>query len=71
MKKYDIPIRWESYRRYPVQAENLQEAVKIALKQFLAEPDPDYINDSFEIDEITEEEVPDETFDINQIIQEL
>jgi len=71
MKEYSIPITWQSYRRYLVQAENLQEAVKIALKQFLAEPDEQYINDSFEIDSIIDDEVSDETFDINQIIQEL
>ena len=51
-KEYDIPIRWESYKRYKVNASNLEDAVEKALKQFLSEPDDKYINDSFEIDEI-------------------
>lgn len=71
MKNYSIPITWQSYKRVEVQAENLEEAVTKALKQFLLEPDDTYIEDSFEIDEIIYEEVPEEDFDINEVINKL
>lgn len=69
-KEYSIPIRWESYKRYKVEAENLQEAVEKALKQFLSEPDDNYIGDSFEVDEIIYEEV-NENFDIHRAIKNI
>lgn len=56
MAKYNIPISWESYKRYEVEAESLQEATEKALKQFLSEPDENYLEDSFNIDSIIEEE---------------
>ena len=31
MKEYEIPICWQSYRRYNVKAENLEEAILKAL----------------------------------------
>ncbi len=71
MKTYNIPIVWQSYKRIPIQAENLQEAVKLALKQFLSEPDELYIEDSFEIDEILGDDYPDEDFDLNKIYNQL
>lgn len=71
MKTYNIPIVWQSYKRIPVQAENLEEAIKLALKQFLSEPDDLYIEDSFEIDEILGDDYPDEDLDLNKIFQEL
>ena len=71
MKTYNIPIVWQSYKRIPVQAENLQEAVKLALKQFLSEPDELYIEDSFEIDEIVRDEHKDEDLDLNKIYNQL
>lgn len=71
MKEYNIPIRWESYKRISVEAENLQSAVYLALKQFLAEPDELYIDDSFEIDGIVEEEYPDEELDMFIIYENL
>ena len=70
-KKYSIPIVWESYKRYEVEAESLQSAVYLALKQFLAEPDDLYIDDSFEIDEIVKEEYPDEELDMFNIYENL
>lgn len=70
-KTYNIPIVWQSYKRIPIQAENLEEAVKLALKQFLSEPDDLYIEDSFEIDEILGDDYPDEKFDLNKILQEI
>jgi len=69
-KEYNIPIIWESYKRYKVTANTLEEAILKALKQFLSEPDDNYIDDSFEIDEIIYEET-DETFDIHKIYKQL
>ena len=69
-KEYSIPIIWESYKRYKVTANTLEEAILKALKQFLSEPDDNYINDSFEIDEIIYEET-DEDFDIHKIYKQL
>ena len=69
-KEYNIPIIWESYKRYKVTANTLEEAILKALKQFLSEPDDNYINDSFEIDEIFYEET-DEDFDIHKIYKQL
>ena len=71
MKTYNIPIVWQSYKRVPVQAENLEEAIKLALKQFLSEPDDLYVDDSFEIDEILGEDYPGEKFDLNKILKEI
>lgn len=69
--EYTIPIVWESYKNYKVEANNLQEAIKLALKQFLSEPDEDYIDDSFEIDEMLSDDYPDEEFDLNKILEKL
>lgn len=71
MKVYNIPIVWESCKQYIVNAENLQEAVKSALQQFLSEPDDNYLNDSFSIDGMIYDDYPEEDFDINQIYNEL
>lgn len=71
MKLYNIPILWESYKRYSVEANTLQEAVEIALKQFLSEPDEEYLEGSFNIDNILEDEYPGETFNLDKIIQKL
>lgn len=70
-KKYSIPIYWESYKRYEVEADNLQEAALLAVKQFLSEPDDLYIEDSFNIDEIVYDEYPEENIDIHKIYKEL
>jgi len=71
MKTYNVPIVWQSYKRIPVQAENLQEAVTSALKQFLSEPDEQYVEDSFEIDEIIRDEHKDEDLDLTKIYNQL
>jgi hypothetical protein len=68
VKNYDIPIKWESYKRISVEAENLQEATEKALKIFLDEPDELYLDDSFEIDKFVEEET-NETFDMDITIE--
>jgi hypothetical protein len=70
-KEYEIPIVWESYKRYKVEANNLEEAVTKALKQFLSEPDDEYIEDSFSIDDIIYDENPDEDFHIHKIYNSL
>lgn len=69
--KYEIPIIWQCYKQYSVEANSLQDAVEKALKQFLSEPDENYIDDSFEIDGIMDDEYPDETYDINQAINKI
>ena len=71
MAIYSIPIIWESYKRYEVDAENLQEAVTKALRNFINEPDDEYIDDSFSIDPYVLEENPKETFDIQKSIEEI
>lgn len=71
MKEYNIPIHWESYKVYKVKANTLEDAVVNALKVFLKEPDDNYLNDSFEIDSIVDEDYPNETFDIHQIYNKI
>ena len=68
VKNYNIPIKWESYKRISVEAKNLQEATEKALKIFLDEPDNLYLDDSFEIDKFVEEET-NETFDMDITIE--
>lgn len=69
MAKYQIPITWESYKTYQVEAENLQEAVTKALSIFLKEPDDNYLNDSFSIDDIVLENYPGENFNESEAMQ--
>lgn len=64
MKEYKIPITWESYKEYTIQAQNLQEATSLALNKFLAEPDENYINDSFYVDDMVYDMYPEEELDI-------
>lgn len=71
MKKYSIPIVWQSYKRYNVEAESLEIAIEEALSRFLSEPDDTYIQDSFEIDGIIEDEYPDESYDMSKILNNL
>lgn len=71
LKKYDIPIVWQSIKQYKVEAENLQQAVEIALKQFFSEPDDQYLEDSFEIDSIVQDWYENEEYDINKAIENL
>ena len=71
MKTYKIPIRWESYKRVTVEAENLQSAIYLALKQFLSEPDELYLEDSFEIDSIIKEDYPEEKYNLQEIYDKL
>jgi len=55
MKTYNIPIIYQRVETINVEANNLQEAVEIALKQFLAIPDDNYLDDSFEVDTIVDD----------------
>jgi hypothetical protein len=71
MAKYEIPIGWECFKRYTVEAENLEEAVIKAAKQFLSEPDENYLDDSFSIDETINEEYPDETYSMSNVFRNL
>jgi hypothetical protein len=71
MNTYSIPIVWQSYKKYSVQAENLQEAVTKALSEFLKEPDDTYCEDSFIIDETIYDDYVDEDFDIDKAIQDI
>ena len=71
MKIYKIPIGWESYKRVIVEAENLQSAIHLALKQFLSEPDELYLEDSFEIDLIIKEDYPEEEYNLQEIYDNL
>ena len=70
MKVYKIPIIYQSYSVYEVEANNLEEAVKMGLTEFFAEPDEDYIEDSFEIDDDIETEYK-ETYNLTKILNEL
>lgn len=71
MKTYKIPIYWESYQYFDVEAENLQDALTKALSIFLSIPDDNYLDDSFELDsEILEEEY-DEEFDIDEALKNI
>jgi len=71
MKQYTIPIVWQTWKTFEVDANNLQEAVQKALSQFFSEPcsDGNYLEDSFEIDGIIEDNYPDEEYDLNKAIQ--
>lgn len=70
MKTYKIPILWQSYQEYEVDAEDLQEAVTKAMKQFLSEPDDKYVDESFYIDDVIEEEY-NETYSWMTLMQNL
>ena len=67
MKTYKIPIRWESFERFEVEAENLEGVVTKALGKFFNIPDNKYIEDSFQIDSGVEEDYPDEDFDLGKV----
>lgn len=70
--KYEIPIYWECYRTFNVEANTLQEAVAKAVKDFLTIPDDDYLSDSFGVDqEILVEEYPLEEYDETKALKAL
>lgn len=55
MKTYNIPIIYKRVDTFDIEAENLEEAMEKALKEFLSIPDDNYLDDSFEFDSIIEE----------------
>jgi hypothetical protein len=67
--KYEIPIIYKSCKTYTIEADNLQDAITESLKMFLSEPDENYLDDSFEIDDVIEDYM--ENFDIEKSINEL
>lgn len=67
MKTYNIPITWQSVKTYEVQANSLQEAAKKALQEFFTENDPNYIEDSYDIDSIIEDDYPSESIDFTKL----
>jgi hypothetical protein len=70
-KKYKIPVVWESVKTYEVDAISLQDAVEKTLKQFLSEPDDNYIEDSFSIDDIVLDDYKDEMYDTNEALNKI
>jgi hypothetical protein len=71
MKTYKIPITRQSYKRIEIEEENLQSAVYLALKQFLSEPDDLYLEDSVEVDDVLENEYPEEIYNLQIIYDNL
>ena len=69
-KIYEIPIIYQRIETIPVEAEDLQDAVNKAVKQFLAIPDENYLEDSFEVDEYVRERY-DEDYDIDKTFESL
>jgi len=65
--KYDIPITYQCLQTVSVEADNLEQAVILALKQFLSEPDENYLCDSFEIDSIIEDSYPLEDYNYTRV----
>jgi hypothetical protein len=58
-------------KRYDVEAENLQDAIVLALKEFLSEPDENYLDDSFEIDDEGLEDCEGEKYDKDEVLNKL
>ena len=71
MKDYEVPIIWESCKTYRVKAETLEEACVLALRTFLSEPDENYLEDSFSIDEMVLDENPNEIYDYQKVLNAL
>jgi hypothetical protein len=69
-KIYKIPIIWQAVKTYEVEAENLQEAAQKACKEFFNDNSvgEGYIEDSFEVDGIVEDDYPNEELDYGNII---
>lgn len=67
MKTYEIPIVWEAYQKFEVEANSLEEAAIEALKLFLSIPDDTYVDCSFSIDGYVTEMYPDEEIDLEKV----
>lgn len=69
MPTYTIPIQWVSIKDFDVEANNLQEALQLALDNFMSIPDNNYLEDSVSFDEIgIKERYPDENFNLHDLI---
>ena len=69
MPTYTIPIQWVSIKDFDVEADNLQEALQLALDNFMSIPDDNYLEDSVSFDEIgIKERYPDENFNLHDLI---
>lgn len=69
MPTYTIPIQWVSIKDFDVEANNLQEALQLALDNFMSIPDDNYLEDSVSFDEIgIKERYPDENFNLHDLI---
>lgn len=65
--EYNIPITWQNYRTFTVEADNLQEALNKAVKEFMSITDEYYIDDSIQFDDDSLfEDYGDEEFDLNE-----
>jgi len=69
MKTYKIPIVYQSIMYVEVESYNLQNACEKALNEFLSIPDDNYLEDSFEIDSIIEDNYPGEKLDRTRLLQ--
>lgn len=69
MKTYKIPIVYQSIMYVEVESDNLQNACEKALNEFLSIPDDNYLEDSFEIDSIIEDNYPGEKLDRTKVLQ--
>jgi hypothetical protein len=68
MAHYNIPITFQSYTIFNIEADSLQEATEKAVKTFLSIPDENYLDDSYEVDETSlQENYPTESVDVNKI----
>ena len=50
MRKYHIPCSWQVYGRADVEANSLEEAIRIAEDDDFPLPEGDYVDASFEVD---------------------
>lgn len=71
MKKYKIPITWQSIEIFHVEAESLEDAIKEALENFFKIPDGKYLEDSFDIDHEGLEEEYKEEYNYDKIIKKI
>lgn len=69
MKQYKIPLIYSSVMTFDVEAENLEDAITIAMKKFMEIPDSYYLEDSVEVDSIVDEY--DENYSITTIMSKL
>ena len=57
MKKWKIPVVWQMAGIVEIEADSLEEAIDLAEVDDVSLPDGSYIDDSFEVDDIGEDEI--------------